>query len=77
MENISEADLERCVDILNNTGGIIPQGKLKQLTPQEQETGVKMWNEIIRFTNKQLEEITPIIKKYNETNKKYNETNKK
>ena len=61
MENISKEDIERCVNILNNTSGI---------TPQEQETRVKMWNEIIRFTNKQLEEITPIIKKYNETNKK-------
>lgn len=29
-----------------------------------------MWNEIINFTSKQLEEITPILKKYNETNKK-------
>lgn len=70
MENISEADLEKCVDILNNTGDIIPQSKLKQLTPQEQEIGIKMWNEVVRYTNKQLEEITPILKKYNETNKK-------
>lgn len=70
MENISEQDLERCINILNNTGGIVKQDKLKQLTPSEQRLGVKMWNEILNFTNKQLEEITPILKKYNETNKK-------
>ena len=70
MENISEADIERLTNILNNTGGIVKQDKLKQLTPAEQRLGVKMWNEIINFTNKQLEEITPILKKYNETNKK-------
>lgn len=74
MENISEADIERITNILNNTGGIVKQNKLKQLTPTEQRTGVKMWNEILNFTNKQLEEITPILKpilkKYNETNKK-------
>lgn len=74
MENLSEADVERIANILNNTGGIVYQDKLKQLTPTEQRTGVKMWNEILNFTNKQLEEITPILnpilKKYNETNKK-------
>lgn len=70
MENISEADIEKITNILNNTGGIIKQDNLKQLTPTEQKTGVKMWNEILNFTNKQLEEITPILKKYNETNKK-------
>lgn len=70
MENISEKDLERCIDILNNTGGIIKQNKLKQPIPQEQEIGIKMWNEVVRYTNKQLEEIIPILKEYNETNKK-------
>ena len=70
MENISEADIERITNILNNTGGIVKQDKLKQLTPAEQRLGVKMWNDIINFTNKQLEEITPILKKHNETNKK-------
>lgn len=53
--------------LLNNTGGIVKQDKL---TPTEQITGGKMWNEILNFTNKQLEEIIPILKKYNETNKK-------
>ena len=67
MENISEADIERITNILNNTGGIVKQDKL---TPTEQITGGKMWNEILNFTNKQLEEIIPILKKYNETNKK-------
>ena len=52
MENISEKDLERCIDTLNNTGGIIKQDKLKQLTPQEQEIGIKMWKEVVRYTNK-------------------------
>lgn len=70
MENISEADIERLTNILNNTGGIVKQDKLNQLTPAEQRLGVKMWNEVINFTSKQLEEITPILKKYNETNKK-------
>lgn len=70
MENLSEADIERITNILNNTGGIVTQNRLKQLTPAEQRLGVKMWNEIINFTSKQLEEITPILKKYNETNKK-------
>lgn len=70
MENISEADIERITNILNNTGGIVKQDKLKRSTPAEQRLGVKMWNEIINFTNKQLEEITPILKKYHETNKK-------
>lgn len=70
MENISEQDLERCINILNNTGGIVKQDKLKQLTPAEQRMGAKMWNEILNFTNKQLEEIAPIIKAFNETNKK-------
>lgn len=77
MKNISEADIEKITkitNILNNTGGIVKQNNLKQLTPTEQRTGVKMWNEILNFTNKQLEEITPILnpilKKYNETNKK-------
>ena len=70
MENISEADIERITNILNNTCGIVKQDKLKQLTPSEQRLGVKMWNDIINFINKQLEEITPIGKKYNEANKK-------
>lgn len=70
MENISEVDIERITNILNNTGGIVKQNRLKQLTPAEQRLGVKMWNEIINFTSKQLEEITPILKNYNETNKK-------
>ena len=39
MENISEADIERITNILNNTGGIVKQDKLKQLTPAEQKLG--------------------------------------
>ena len=39
MENISEADIERITNILNNTGGIVKQDKLKQLTPAEQRLG--------------------------------------
>lgn len=70
MENISEADIERITNILNNTDGIVKQDKLKQLTPAEQRIGVKMWNEIVDFTSKQLETVTPFLKKYNETNKK-------
>lgn len=70
MENISETDIERITNILNNTGGIAKQDNLKQLTPTEQRLGVKMWKEIVRYTSNQLEEITPILKKYNETNKK-------
>lgn len=70
MENISEADIERLTNILNNAGGIVKQNRLNQLTPAEQRIGVKMWNEILNFTNKQLEEIAPIIKAFNETNKK-------
>lgn len=67
MENISEADIERITNILNNTGGIVKQDKL---TPTEYRLGVKMWKELVNFTSKQLEEITPDLKKYNETNKK-------
>lgn len=70
MENISEADIEKITNILNNTGGIVKQNRSKQLTPAEQRIGVKMWTEILNFTNKQLEEIAPIIKAFNETNKK-------
>lgn len=70
MENISEADIEKIINILNNTGDIVKQNRSKQLTPAEQRIGVKMWNEILNFTNKQLEEIAPIIKAFNETNKK-------
>lgn len=70
MENISEVDIERITNILNNAGGIVKQNRLKQLTPAEQRLGVKMWNEIINFTSKQLEEIILILKKDNETNKK-------
>ena len=70
MENISEADIEKITNILNNTGGIVKQDRLKQLTPAEQRLGVKMWKEVVNFTSKQLETVTPILKKYNETNKK-------